>query len=212
LNYEALVKVDISVSDDDYRSLVIKFFSPELSSFVAQFSVGRKALMMTNGSSLVSATGDGKSWSAHRASDTEALMRMAVDEWDRCKAENESASKGMAMDTNTDPVTVLAEERGRVVGSLKNARNPFVGIAGVKSTTVVPVPVRIWPLVTKNVLWERVDQILTRAKGTHLAVPVLALATRGRGQDRGIEGERCSVGRRFGRRWRDICISYWGCD
>lgn len=47
----------------------------------------KKALMMTNGSLLAGIKGDGKSWLADRASDAEALMRMAVDEWDRCKAE-----------------------------------------------------------------------------------------------------------------------------
>ena len=120
LNYEALIKVDVSVSDDDYRSLVINFLSPELSSFVTRFSVDKKALMMTNGSSSASATGE--SWSADRASDAEALMRMAVDEWDRCKAENELASKGMVMDMNTDLVTVLAEEPVKGSGGRKSRK------------------------------------------------------------------------------------------
>ena len=102
-------------------SLVINFLSPELSLFVARFSVNKMVLMMTNGSSSESATGDdGKSWSADRASDAEALMRMAMDEWDRCKAENELALKGMVIDMNTDLVTVLAEEPVKGSGGRKS--------------------------------------------------------------------------------------------
>jgi hypothetical protein len=64
----------------------------------------------------------------------------------------------------------------------------FAGIAGAEGIDAMPVPVRIWPIVMKNVLWECVDQILKRVKGMYLAVPVLALTPkgRGRGRDRGI--------------------------
>ena len=37
-----------------------------------------------------------------------------------------------------------------MVGSLENAGNPFAGIVGVESTTVVPAPVQIMPLVMKK--------------------------------------------------------------
>jgi hypothetical protein len=70
---------------------------------------------------------------------------------------------------------------------VRNAGNQvFAGIAGAKGIDVMPAPVLLWLLAMKNVLWERVDhilKILMRAKGMHLAVPILALAPRGRGRD-----------------------------
>lgn len=45
MKYEQLRNVGVPVSDDDYRTLVINFVPPELSSFLAQISANQKMLV-----------------------------------------------------------------------------------------------------------------------------------------------------------------------
>jgi len=104
LQYEALSNVGIPVSDDDYRSLVINFVPPELSSFLV----------------------------TDLALDAVWLMQVAVEEWDRHEAEKRSASRRTEedMNTRTDLMVVSDMEPkmksgGRKSRRRRNLRNCF---------------------------------------------------------------------------------------
>jgi hypothetical protein len=93
MRYMALLNVGVSVSEGDYRSRVIDFIPHELSSFLAQVSASMKALTTMCSSTGSNTAGDGGSKLADKvALDTKSLMRMAVEEWDRCEAGRRSAS------------------------------------------------------------------------------------------------------------------------
>jgi hypothetical protein len=133
MQYVALLNVGVSVSKDDYRSLVINFVPDELSSFrLTQISASMKVLTMMRSSTGSNAEGDDESKLAAFALDAESLMQMAMEEWDRREAEWKSAS-GRQMGKMILPLGQFQLQmnlrQSQVGGSIGNVENwAFVGI------------------------------------------------------------------------------------
>jgi hypothetical protein len=112
MQYETLLNVGIPVSDDGYRSLVVNFVPDNVSSFVAQISAGMKVwtLMDPSGSLSPSST-SGSSGSAIRWTlDAEALMQLAVEEWDRQESSKGNKKLADTDDSDTAVATVSSED------------------------------------------------------------------------------------------------------
>ena len=126
--YEALMNAGVTVSPDDYRTLIINFVPSGISSFIAQVSANMKMLAMmsskgTTGSS--SESSDEKSSDPY-ALEPEQLMQAALEEWDRRGAEirargrNPNAVKDS--DVGAAMVTVSSERPGATAGGAGRKR------------------------------------------------------------------------------------------
>ncbi|KAK2461343.1 hypothetical protein APHAL10511_006641 [Amanita phalloides] len=124
MKYELLVNAGITVSEDDYRTLVINFLPSELSTFIAQLSAQMKMMNIRQGvsSSDTSSTSDAKSSDP----DAEELMSFALEEWDHResykKANNKSSGKQKETSDATAMATVSSEKPGASAGGDKGGR------------------------------------------------------------------------------------------
>ena len=91
VKYETLLNVRIKISDNDYRSLIINFLPPELSSFLSQMSVNMKHMMSSLvKSKLISLPAELKGKIPTLIIDPEDLMQAALEEWERREADKKS--------------------------------------------------------------------------------------------------------------------------
>jgi hypothetical protein len=83
MKYEQLLSTEITISDDDYHTLIINFVPSEISSFIAQISAGMRPLsLMHMTSPTPNSETDETSLNLKLKLDPEMLMGMAVEEWE----------------------------------------------------------------------------------------------------------------------------------
>ena len=121
MKYVTLLNVSISISKEDYRSLVINFVPPEILTFLANISAGMKAYALMNPQAVVSGSESSSDKGKVRdmGLDAEALMQIAAEEWERREAEKKGHAKpssSAATPLGTALVTVSSEKPGTRAG------------------------------------------------------------------------------------------------
>ena len=119
MKYEQLLSTGITISDDDYRTLIINFVPLEISLFIAQISAGMRALSlmhMTTSPTPNSETDD-TSLNPKLKLDPEMLIGMAVEEWE-CRQGHKKSNKQKEGQTSMDGAfaTILSEKLGSRTG------------------------------------------------------------------------------------------------
>ena len=115
MKYEQLLSTGITVSEDDYCTLIINFVPPEISSFIAQISAGMRtlSLMHMTTSPAPNSETDDTSLNPKLKLDPEMLMGMAVKEWE-CRQGHKKSNKQKEGQTSMDGAfaTILSEKPG----------------------------------------------------------------------------------------------------
>ncbi|TFY51058.1 hypothetical protein EVJ58_g10760 [Rhodofomes roseus] len=115
MRYEELISHDIVVSEAEYASLIINFLPDELSTFVSQISATAKLARRFQTSPIAPLLPDAQADVASEETpvlDAEALMEIALEEWDRrhaSKAKTKPKDAGVA-------ASVLSSEKPKAKG------------------------------------------------------------------------------------------------
>ena len=114
MKYEELLNAGVSVSDNDYRTMIINFVPQQLSSFLAQISANVKIIAVAQGA--IDDDDDDDQDSSSYLIDPEALIEIAIEEWERRasdkRARNASKqSSGPDKADGTAMATVSSSER-----------------------------------------------------------------------------------------------------
>ena len=122
MKHEELLNAGITVSDDDYHTLIINFVPGEISSFIAQISAGMRALSLIQQTSsstqpTPSPNDNPAATDSNLKLDLEMLMQMAIEEWEHRQG-NKKSNKGKDGQTGTDGAfaTVASEKPGSRTG------------------------------------------------------------------------------------------------
>jgi hypothetical protein len=113
MKYEELMNVGVSVSEQDYHSLVINFVPAKISAFLAHLSASMRALDKVHSRKykrmgLTSPTGTTDA--SVDDLDAEDLMQLAIEEWDR-HGIRKSKGKGTTNNTSGMALAAVASEK-----------------------------------------------------------------------------------------------------
>jgi hypothetical protein len=128
VKYETLLNVGIEISENDYRSLIINFVPPELSSVLAQMSMNMKQVTTSLlKAKVIASAAELKGKLPSLVVDPEDLMQAALEEWDRREADKKSRQKGS---TSTSLGTALAAVSSEKPGAKSGGGNKRRGKPG----------------------------------------------------------------------------------
>ena len=134
VEYEALLNAGVSISDNDYCTLIINFAPPKLSSFIAQISANTKTIItLQHEAAVAAAIKASKPLPTLSISDyelaPEVMMQTILEEYDRLESAKSAKEKSKASSSTgiAAAVSMSSEKPGQKTGAGRRWRGKKTG-------------------------------------------------------------------------------------